>query len=949
MSGQQGPHQHGQGDYWAQADRGSTAIVNVIRYEHVRPQEPDPALLEDCRALLEDLPLDHVPAAAPPPPGSKEPPIDPNPLFIGREEDLKALAAEVKASSTAAGPVKTVCVSGIGGVGKTQLAGEFAHRYGRFFCGGVYWLNLSRPDAAAEEIANCGGAGAMDLRGDFDRLPLNDKVRAVKAAWLNELPRLLVLDNCEDAEALRACRPTTGGCRVLLTSRGVFGDPALAVVALELEVLDREQSVELLRSRCPGLELEEDDLVAVAKELGDLPLALDLAGRFLYEYRDIVSPSGYVEQLRAVEPVNHPSLRRTEGYSPTDHELDVGRTFVVSYQRLDQEDPTDRLAIRLLARAARFAPGEPIERDLLLATLGDSNGSDEPTEGASDAYRRIDALRRLTGLGLVRESEAGLVSMHRLVASFARREVEDGEAQDDVVRAVAREAIDAAEANRPSVLTRLLPHLRHVTGVLEDRQDETAYMARFALGASFLKLGSYAEAVPLLEGAVKYNTAHSGPTAWVTMRQRSDLGVAMNRSGDIDGALEVFNAVLTDQERELGPNHIDVASTLNNIGALLRDQGRFDEVLPIYERALDIRMNALGREHRDTAESLHNMGALMMDLEHYEEAWPFLGAALEINENVMGRDHLDNVGPLLKMGWLLRRAGDLNRARTFYERALRIRENELGPEHSHVGATLHDLGSLLAERGSHDEARPYLERALQISLDTNGEDHAATGMRLDSLAEVLMAQGDLESALSLYRRGLAVAERILGDGDPQTAQCFGNVANVLVLQGRYPEARPPLERALAIFEGTLGEVHPATARALDSLANVLSAQKLFEEARPLYERSRNIRLQIFGPQHPETATSENNLANLLREQGKIDEALTHQERAVAAFRDTLGDHHPNTSTSLHHLAALLRMQGRDEEARPYLVRAFAAAEAVFGAGHPFTQRVRQDLEDLDFG
>jgi tetratricopeptide (TPR) repeat protein len=922
--------------------------VNVVRYEHVRPQHLDPALREEGWALVETLPLDRVPATAPPPTGSKGPPIDPNPLFVGREEDLKALAAQIKEGS-ATGPVKTVCVSGIGGVGKTQLAGEFAHRYGRFFRGGVYWLNLSSPGAAAEEIANCGGAGAMDLRGDFDRLPLEDRVRAVKAEWLNELPRLLVLDNCEDAEALRACRPTTGGCRVLLTSRGTFGDPALAVVALELEVLDQEQSLQLLRSRCPGVELEEGDLVAVAEELGHLPLALDLAGRFLYEYRGIVSPSRYVEELRAVEPVNHPSLRRTEGYSPTDHELDVGRTFVVSYQRLDPEDPTDRLAIRLLARSARFAPGEPVERDLLLATLGGADESGERAEEAPDAYRRLDALRRLTGLGLVGESETGFVRMHRLVASFARLEVDDEEAQDVVARTVAKKAIGAAEDNRPSRLVGLLPHLRYITEVLRDREDETAYMSRFALGSAFHRLGSYAEAVPLFESSVRYSTAHFGSTDWVTMRQRNDLGVAMNRSGDTDGALRVFEAVLGDQERELGRDDIDVASTLNNIGALLRDQERFEEVLPIYERALEIRANALGSEHRDTAESLHNMGALMMDLGRFDAAWPYLRDALEVTENVMGRDHLDNVGSLLKMGWLLRRGGNLAEARALYERALRIRESELGPNHGQVGATLHDLGSLLAEQASYDEARPYLERALQISLDTNGEYHATTGTRLDSLAEVLMAQGDLKSALSLYHRELAIAGRILGDGDPQTAQCLGNVAYVFVLQGRYPEARPLLERALRIFEDALGEVHPSTARALDNLANVLSAEEHFEEARPLYERSLNIRLRIFGQQHPETATSENNLANLLREKGLLAEALARQERAVSAFQTTLGDNHPNTMTSLHLLAALLEMQGRRGDARPYLVRALAAAEVTFGPNHPFTQRVRQDLSDLDSG
>lgn len=944
---EQRSHQHGEGQYWAQADRGSTAIVTVVGYEHVRPSPVDLALLEEGRRLLEELPLDRVPAVSSPFPESKGPPMDPNPLFVGRDEDLKALAAEMKAGGSASRSMKTVCISGLGGVGKTQLASEFAHHYGHYFRGGIYWLNLSNPDATAEEIAGCGGAGAMDLRADFDRLPLEDQVRRVKSEWQNDLPRLLILDNCEDVSSLRACRPTTGGCRVLLTNRGVFGDQALAVVALELEVLDRERSVELLRSRCPGVQLEEIELAAVAEELGDLPLALDLAGRYLCEYRDIISPSGYVEELRALEPVDHRSLRQSEGYSPTDHELDVGRTFIISYQRLNEDDPTDRLAIRLLARAARFAPGESIERNLLLATLGDPNESEERSEELPDAYQRVDALRKLAGLGLLGESETGLVRMHRLVASFARREIEVGEAQADVVRTIANEAMDAARDNIPVNLTRLLPHLRHVTEVLGDREDEPAYHARFALGSALSRLRMHAEAVPLLESAVRYSTAHFGPTAWVTMRQRNDLGVAMNNAGDADGALSLYETVLEDQERELGPRDIDVASTLNNIGALLRDKGRFGEVQTIYERALEIRTNALGWEHRDTAESLHNMGALMMDLERYEEAWPYLRRALVIIENVMGRAHLDNVGPLSKMGFLRRREGNYAEARQLYERVLEIRESALPPEHGDIGASLHDIGSLLAEQGAHEEARPYLERALRTSLESNGEDHAVTGMRVNSLAEVLMAQGDLDTALPLYRRELAIAERILGDGNPQTAQCLGNVATVLWHQGRYQEARPLLERAVRIFEAALGDAHPATAGALDSLANVLSAQALYEEARPLYERSLHIRRQAFGQEHLDTAASENNLANLLRSLGLVAEAIPHQERALATFQSILGENHPNTATSLHHLAVLLQMQGRYNEARPHVAHALAASERVFGREHQFTQMVRENLRILD--
>lgn len=961
MSGEQNPYQRNpsqqaEGEYIAQAQDDATAIVNAISYQHVRPSPVDSALLDEGRRLLETLPLNHVPETAPPLPGSVGSPMDPNPIFVGREEVLKELAATIKAGgSGASGPVKTVCIYGLGGVGKTQIASEFAHLYGRYFKGGVYWLNVSNPSAVAEEIAGCGGAGAMDLRGDFDRLPLEDQVRIVKSEWQNDLPRLLILDNCEGTQTLRACRPTTGECRVLLTRHGPFGDPALAVVSVELQVLDREASLELLRSRCRGIQMEENDLVAVAEELGDLPLALDLAGRFLYAYRNLVSPSEYVEELQAVEPIDHRSLRQSDGYSPTDHELDVGRTFVVSYERLNQDVPTDRLAIRLLARAAHFAPEERIERPLLLSTVENGGDSEEDSGEVPDAYQIEDALRRLTDLGLLSESENCQLRLHRLVASFARLEIEDKSAQENVERAVANEAMSITSDGHPVSQRSLLPHLRHMVEGTGDREDEAAYMVRFALSHAFSQLGSHAEAVPLLQDVVRYNTERLGATDWVTMRQRNDLAVVMNRGGDTDGALTVYETVLQDQERELGSDHEDVASTLNNIGVLLRDEDRLDEVLPIYERTLDIRKNKFGYEHRDTAESLHNLGALMIDLERYEDAWPYLERALQIIGNVMGPDHLDNVGPLVKMGFLLRREGKYTEARPCYERALEIRENALWPEHPDVINNLYELGALMAEQEAYEEAQPFLERLLQRSVEVYGEYNPTTAGTINMLAHVHNEQGHFAEARTLCERELAISERIMGGNHPQTAQCLNHLATALWHLSLYPEAQRHLERAVEINEQELGE-HPATAGTLDNLGNVLSAQEAYQEARSVQELALTIRQRIVGEDHLDSAIGMNNLAHLLQNWGfslhdpsLLAEALPYQQRALAIFERDLGDKHPHTARLLYFTAVSLQMLGRLDEARPYVVRALSASENVFGRSAPFTEMVRENLNLLDKG
>src|SRR5262249_31620353 len=147
------------------------------------------------------------------------------------------------------------------------------------------------------------------------------------------------------------------------------------------DTLARSESIALLRRFRPDLAADDPGLNAIAAELGDLPLALHLAGSFLATYRRtrFGTPAGYLAELRKVAPLTHASLRG-EGMavSPTGHALHVAQTFTLSYQRLDQADATDALALGLLARAACFAPGEPIPRHLIIATL--ALGDDEAAE-----------------------------------------------------------------------------------------------------------------------------------------------------------------------------------------------------------------------------------------------------------------------------------------------------------------------------------------------------------------------------------------------------------------------------------------------------------------------------------------------------------------------------------------------------------------------------------------
>jgi len=390
------------------------ALLTAARKERPKPltEPPFPGEPPPFPLGITDLPETRLPDIGPLPQGSRMP-FAHNPLFVGREEELRALAHRLRAGETSAvGEIQLAAASGLGGIGKTQLAAEFVHRYGRYFEGGVFWMSFAEPAAVPAEVAACGRS--LDLHPSYDALPLDQQVQLVEADWARPAPRLLVFDNCEEEALLDRWRPRTGGARVLVTSRRQQWDLTLGVHSVPITTLPRPASLELLRKFRPDVPATDPDLASIADKLGDLPLALHLAGSFLKRYANAPEgrPAAYLEALRQGSLLQHPSLQgKFAGISPTSHEAHVGRTFSLSLEKLKPEDETDALALALLARAAHFAPGEPIPRDLLLKTI------DIEPEARLQAE---DALGRLTALGLLEAGKAGALVMHRLVAEFAR-------------------------------------------------------------------------------------------------------------------------------------------------------------------------------------------------------------------------------------------------------------------------------------------------------------------------------------------------------------------------------------------------------------------------------------------------------------------------------------------------------------------------------------------------
>lgn len=689
---------------------------------------PDP---KEARNALAALPLEEVPKPGPLPVGSRMP-LAPNPLFVGREEDLKALALQLKAGETSAvGQVEIAAATGLGGIGKTQLASEFAHRYGRFFAGGVFWMSFADAASVTGEVAACGQS--LGLHSSFDALTIEQQVRLVEEAWQSSFPRLLVFDNCEEEALLQRWRPRSGGARVLVTSRRSEWDAALGVQTVPLTTLPRPASIELLRLFRPDVPAEDPVLNTIADELGDLPLALHLAGSFLRTYRS--SPFGqmpaYLEQLRKSDLLAHPSLQgRGTGVSPTGHEAHVGRTFALSFERLDPARTTDALAIGLLARAAWFAPGEPIPRPLLLQSGGVNSGD------LSSGLDAEDALRRLTDLGLLEVNDQNdPLMMHRLVAAWARGVEGSDQARSAVEEAMIAEASRLNKTGNPAPLRAWRPHLQIATDRAGDRNKMAARLCN-ELGTHLWRAGDYSGARPYLERAVALHEELSGPEHPATASSLSRLGNLLHSQGDYATARTTYDRGLAIREKVVGLEHPDTAESLNDLGVLLSERGDYGGARLRHERALAIREKILGPEHPDTARSLIGLGSLLADQGDLVGARSYHERALVIREKVLGPEHPDTANSLNHLGALLSEQGDLVGGRLYHERALAIREKVLGPEHPDTANSLINMGTLHFKQRNLAKARWYWERAarvLTVSLGPNHPDTKEVRWRLSRL------------------------------------------------------------------------------------------------------------------------------------------------------------------------------------------------------------------------
>jgi len=725
-------------------------------------------------------------------------PIRRNLFFTGREAVLRRLYSTLCSGRTAA-LTQVQAVSGLGGIGKTQTAVEYAYRYRNDYQA-ILWVRAETHEVLLADLVSLAEVLGLPERDEPNQ---NRIVQAVKH-WLNEYSNwLLILDNVGDLSVLEDVLPSEARGHLLLTTRaqstGNFAQ------CLDLEQMEPEEGALFLlrRAKLLGLDapLEQapQGLAAIAKGLtqimGGLPLALDQAGAYIEETG--CSLSDYQERYQAQKA----RLLNRRGNLVVDHPESVSTTLSLSFQKVEHVNSAAAELLRLCA----FLAADAIPEEIITEGASELGSILQPV--ASDPLALDDALAALRSYSLLRRNaESKTLTIHRLVQAVLKERMnEEVQRQwaERTVRAVNRAfpAVDEANTWVTEEITtwascqRCLPHAYLCTALIGQWKMvfEEAGNLLHQIGSYLWERGQYVQAEVQLGNAYDLLIHTLGPEHPKVANSLESIASLYYYQGKYLEAQQLFQRALAIREKTQGPEHLDVASCLEYVATIYHYQGKDTQVEPLFRRVQAIREKILGAEHPEVAACLNNAARVYGFESKYVLAEVLHQQARAIWEKALGPECPEVATSLVNLAELYHYQGKDTQAESLYLRALAIEEKSLGYEHPTIAVTLGYLAKFYHKKGKYMQSLSLLERALMIREKVFGSEHPRTAQTLNDLAVLYSEQSRYKEAELLFQRALDIRKQMLRPGHPDTIATAENYADLLRKMKWGAEAEPILD------------------------------------------------------------------------------------------------------------------------------------------------------------
>ncbi|MFD7920118.1 FxSxx-COOH system tetratricopeptide repeat protein [Streptomyces sp. NPDC059740] len=811
-----------------------------------------------------------------------------NNRFTGRDAVLEELHNRLAGSGTlnTAAPQETrIALYGISGIGKSQIAAEYAHRFGNDY-DVVWWVSATHRGTAREQLAELATRLGLPVGRE-----IGDRIRAVHEALRTGRPYrrwLLVLDSADDMEQVEDLVPDGRG-HVLITTLTRDWSGSGSAQEMEVRPFQREESVAYARRR--ARRLTPEDAHDLAEAVQDLPLLLNQTAAWLDA--NPMPAREYIDLIRRGEP----SLLGIR--ISTDYPMAFQTSWAITLNTLRERSP---VAVELLKLFAYFAP------DAIPVGLVEGARTSLPPhlrDLASEPISWNTALRRLTESTAVRldyqtsgaaDLAVETAQMHRLYHRFLRADMLDDE--HDTFSAAACRVLVAANPQNPAdtrTWDRYAEITRHLEAAGALRSPDPATQEVVINCVDYLRVrGEYRTGLRLCEQFIAQWSGRLDPSARVMLvltHQHANMLRLLGRYREAEAVCSRVAEFLAAEREENDPDLVrardGLAGTLLALGEYGRAHDLFAQGAAAYE-------TLLGHDHPRTLATRNNLAVSLNLLGRHAEALTTFGEVLALREQRLRARHYLTLGANTSYARTLRLLGRYGEAISRQELNVRVHRQVMGEHHPQTLHAEHVLALCLRRSGDPVQTEELMSRVVERLLRVQGSrDPSALIVQAD-YATFLREHGDPGRSRALAEEVAERYRQLVGPQHPYAVGTLGNLALNLAELGSHQESLDLAERALAGMTRAVGPDHPWT---LGCALNTSAARNRVEDDPGAHEldldtveRART----VLGDTHPLTLSAKTALAHDLRRLRRGPEAAKVEQEAVAQLAETLGPHHPHT-------------------------------------------------------
>ncbi|MEU6534451.1 FxSxx-COOH system tetratricopeptide repeat protein [Streptomyces sp. NPDC047000] len=803
-----------------------------------------------------------------------------NTRFTGRDELLDEIHDRFERPDRG---VARVALRGMSGVGKSQIAIEYAHRFGTDY-DVVWWVSAGFRATARERFAQL--APSLELPVGQE---LRARIRAVHDALRAGQPYrrwLVVLDGADDVEQIQNLLPEGDGHVLLTTLTGAW--EAHDVVELRVPPFRRAESVAYVRDRAPRL--TPDDADRLAEAVQDLPLLLAQTAAWLAA--NDIPVQDYIAMIRRGE-AGRIGIRIS-----TDYPLGFRASWSIT---LDTLRDRHRDASELLDLFAFFSPDAIPVR--LMQTARPAHLPPVLAAVAADPVRWRTALRRLsesTAVRLEYSQSAGTAvdnaSMHRLYHGFLlsslsqeRREELSRTACTLLAAADPRRPNDTAEWNR---YAELIPHLE-AAGALDSTVPEVRQLVLNCIEYMRIR-GETRAALKLCEQAFdRWHTRldPEDPDMLVLIHDHANM---LRRGGRYLEAEAVGRAVLerlTESRRALDP---DLLRARNGLAGTLVSLGRYEEAHQMFHDCVRAYTATHGSEATRTLQDRSNLAVVTGLLGRFEESLEMHLDILLFRERLLHPRHHLTLRTGMLCAWMLRLLGRYAEAVSRQDANHRDHRRVMDRYTPQALLAEHNFALCKWRIGERATAEAVMKDVVDRFVQRQGPRHPDALLVQAGLAMLELRLGRLEDA---RRLAVTVADgylALVGPAHPYALGTAGNVGLVLDAMGERGRAAQIAEETLAAMREAVGPVHPWTLGAGLNASGARSTAGRREAAADLSGETLRSASRVMGAMHPLTLSCAAAHADDLRGLRHVDEAGKLERSTLLQLEEALGPHHPQT-------------------------------------------------------